>query len=299
MLPRTFLPLLCAVLSLSMLACGSGSSTPISVPAPPTTLDGNWGLAGTRTPATYPILSTSLHVQGSQLTGRGTMQIQCSSTAPLSLQVDNSFELSGQVAADGTFTATSSTPRLPALAYTITLSGSSPTAAAPNTWTGTYTVTASLPSVNPPLAVTPCAYSHTFTATPIAALTGTYSGTVTSLLVSSGPVLGPNVALSLQVAQQPAAFVNHGALSTYELPLTGTLNVTGSTCFSSGSTASAQFPGRITGDIFQLTFLMNDGSQLVLAGNLSDLSASSLSVFAIVMGGSCPNVSTVATLIRH
>ena len=305
MLPRTLVPLLCSVLSLGLVACGSGLSTPSSVtlPAPPTTLNGNWSLAGARLPATYPLLSTSLHVQGSQLTGRGIVLIQCSSAAPLGVQISGGFDLSGQVAADGTFTATYSSPTLPtpALAYTVTLSGSSPTAASPNTWTGTYTVTASLPAVNPPLTVTPCAYSQaaTFTATPIAALTGTYSGTVPSFLVASGPVLSPGVALTLQVAQQPATLVTQGVLSAYQLPLTGTLNVTGSTCFTSGSTASAQFPGQITGDIFQLTFLMNDGSQLFLAGNLNDLTAASLSVSAIVMGGSCPNVSGVATLIRY
>ena len=302
--PRTLLLLLCSFLALGMLACASGSSTPnsITLPAPPTTLDGNWSLAGARTPLTYPIFSTSLNVQGSQLTGHGTVQMQCATNSPLGVQVGGPVDLSGQVAADGTFTATYSSPTLPtpALAYTVTLSGSSPTATAPNTWTGTYTLTASLPSTSL-TAVTPCTYSHsaTFTATPIAALTGTYSGSIPNILVGSGPVLGPNVVLSLQVAQQPATLVNQGLLSTYQLPLTGTLNVTGSTCFTSGSTASAQFLSKITGDTFQLTFLMNDGSQLTLAGNLTDPSAASLSVFAIAMGGSCPNTSGVATLIRH
>lgn len=299
--PRTLLPLLCSVLSLGLVACASGPSAPtvVTLPAPPTTLDGNWSLAGARIPATYPVLSTFLNVQGSQLTGRGTVQIQCSPAS----QIGGIFELSGQVAADGTFTATYSTPPSPTLAlggYTVTLSGSSPTAAAPNTWTGTYTLTASLPS---PASTTlaPCSYSQaaTFAAAPIAALTGTYSGPIPNFLLSSSPTLGTNVALTLQVAQQPSTILNPGTPTTYQLPLVATLNVTGSTCFSSGASSSLPAVSQITGDAFQLSFLMNDGSQLLLSGTLNDLSAASLTVNAHVLGGSCPNAFAVATLTRH
>ncbi len=295
------LPFLASLLSLGMLACASGPSTPttITLPAPPTTLDGNWSLAGTRTPATYPLLSTFLTVQGSQVFGGGYVQIQCSPVSGIS----GNFNLAGQIAADGTFTATYSTPPSPTLAlggYTVTLSGSSPTAASPGSWTGSYTLTASLPNLaSPPL--TPCTYTHSasFTATPITALTGTYSGPAVNFLASSGPTLGANVALTFQVAQQPATLVTTGTAPNYQLPLVATLGVTGSTCFTSGSSEPLPVSSQITGDSFNLSFLMNDGSQLLLSGNLTDPSAASLAISVHVIGGSCPNVFGVATLVRH
>lgn len=293
MLHRTLRPLLCSMLSLCLLACASGSSAPTLINIP-ITLNGNWSLAGARTPAAYPILATSLKVQGNQITGQGTVQIQCSP----STQINGIFSLSGQIAADGTFSATYSTPASPNSGYTVAVTGASPTANSPDTWNGTYTLTASLTSAGS-IPVTPCAYSHsaTFTATPIATLTGIYSGPASNGVFSPG--LGTNAALTLQVAQQPATLVTYGTTTTSQLPLIATLNVTGSSCFSSGSTASAPVSSHIDGDAVTLSFLMNDGSQMEISGNLTDLTAASLAITSHVIGGSCANTISSTTLTRH
>ena len=287
---------------LTLALTGCGSSPTASAPAtPPTSLDGNWSLAGTRTPATYPLLSTSLNIQGSQITGRGTLQVQCTPpvTAGLPLfptQIGGILPLSGQIAADGTFSMTSPTIGLAPNTYTVSLIGNSPTKSSLNVWTGSYTINASIGSITP---ATSCTYSHSasFTSVPIPALAGTYTGPATNSLFGTG--IGASAALTLQVTQGPATLVMDGPTSIYELPLSATIAVTGSSCFTSGVTAGARIPSQISGDTFVIELVMNDGSQLLLNGFLNDLGGATLSTTVFVTGGTCSQTLSQTTLTRQ
>jgi hypothetical protein len=129
---------LATIASIALTACGSevrtavATSTPVPIAAP-TTIDGNWSLAGARNPAHYPILSTTLHVTGNQITGSGSFSVQCPS--PRFGGIGGSLSLSGQIGSDGTFQM--NTPALDSIH--VTLSGNSPKQGAPGVWTGTYT----------------------------------------------------------------------------------------------------------------------------------------------------------------
>ncbi len=286
-----------ALLTVGLAGCGS-SPTPA---APPTSLDGNWSLAGARTPATYPLLAATLNVQGSQITGQGTLQVQCTPAAAAGLplfpeEIGGTLPLSGQIAADGTFTMTSPTIGLAPNTYSVSLSGNSPTKTSPNTWTGTYTIQASLGSI---ISTSPCIYSHSagFTSLPIAPLAGTYTGPATNGLFGNG--LGASAAFTLQVTQGPATLISSLPTSAYELPLGATIAVTGSPCFASGTTVGALSTSQISGDTFAIDLVMNDGSQLHLSGFLNDLGAATLNTTAVVFGGTCSQAISYTTLTRH
>ncbi len=279
----------------SLAACAGGGSPPATVAAvtPPATLTGNWSVAGARTPARYPILSTSLFVNGTQITGQMSLALQCLSTPPYYGLGTSSLPISGQIANDGTFQATGSisgnSTTLPTLQ--VTMNGGSPSAAAPAVWTGSFTVAATFPSG-------PCTYSDTatFSAVPIPAVSGTYSGAMSSFPFSNG--FGANGAISLTISQGAPILVPRGNTSVYQIPLTAAATVTGSSCFTSGATSASLLSSFIGGDSFNLVLGMNDGSQLVLGGNFTDLSESMLSVNAIAIGGNCDNAFAVTTLSR-
>ena len=286
-----------ALLTVALTGCG-GSSTPA---APPTSLDGNWSLAGARTPATYPLLAATLNIQGSQITGQGNLQVQCTPAVTVGLpsfpdEIGGSLPLSGQIAADGTFSMTSPTIGLAPNTYTVSLTGNSPTKSSPNAWTGSYTIYA---SIGPITSATPCMYSHSasFTAAPIAALAGTYIGPATNGLFGTG--IGASAAFTLQVTQGPATFVSSIPTSVYALPLSATIAVTGSSCFASGTTVGALSPSQISGDTFAIDLVMNDGSQLHLSGFLNDLGGATLNTTAVVLGGTCSQAISPTTLTRH
>jgi hypothetical protein len=285
-----YLPLAVCVLVLS--GCGSGV-TPTAATTPPTTLTGNWFLAGARTPVSYPVLSTTLFVNGTSITGGGNVQIQC---APNAL-IGGSVDFSGQIAQDGTFQASSPLIGGTPGGYQITLTGTSPTPSAPTTWTGSYTISATLNSLNGTLQ---CSYNHnaTFVAQTIPHVAGTYAGPAANGLFNVGS-LGKNAGVSMQIAQGAPLLVTYGSISGYRVPLTGTITVTGSACFNSGSTATALQPSELTGDHFELFFTMDDGSQLVLLGNMTDLTEAQMAVTLITQNGNCPNVTTQTTLTHQ
>ena len=189
------------------------------------------------------------------------------------------------IAADGSFTL--QTQQLSATVPTVMLSihGKAPIAAGGN-WTGTYVATNSNPGCLP--------VSGAFTAAPIQPIRGTFLGTGT-LSPSSG-TLGSPPAPSVPASAVTIAFVQGGPASLDPPPLaflvnsatalSGTITVTGSTCFTSGT---ADIPaGYVFGDGVNANFAMNDGSTLLVFGGVTDLAAATIRLTTLsVMGGAC------------
>ncbi len=286
-----FLYCFAAVPLLLLAGCGGGTSAgPAPQPTPQASLlTGNWNIVGARTTQIFPVtprLSTTLIVTGTQITGAGNLLVPCSANTA----GGGSVQFSGQVAANGSFQAASSS-----LSSTmVTLTGTAPTAVAPNAWSGTVTFA---PGSGMPVT---CAYaqSTSFTASPISAVTGTYTGALTSI-ANSPYLLG--TAVSISVTQGAAVALVLGAQTTYQIPLTGTITVTGSACFKSGMTTRPSFASQIAGDMPVLEFAMDDGSELIAVDDyLTDTTANTIQVTALsVRGGNCSNAIASTTLTRQ
>ena len=253
-------------------------------------------ITGSRATDTLPLLSTTLVVNGSQITGEGNVQIRCSPIAT----VGGLVSLSGTIAADGSFQSTFSLPEssgdVPAFRYSVSLSGSSPTAAGAATWNGTYQLTASGTLLGSNL---PCSYSQSgvFAAAKLAPLTGVYTGVQQNgAPLGAGPVSATTVALTVE--QGEPTLVTVGRRTEYQLPLAATVAVTGMSCFHSGTTVGSAFPSSITGDRFALQLVMDDGSQMVLDGYLQDAAGTSLQAIATVLGGACKGTVIFTTLAK-
>lgn len=296
LLRKLLVPGLCGWL---MTACGGAGKTavaPAPPASPPTTLTGNWMIAGSRAMGTLPLLSTTLVVNGSQITGQGTVQIRCSATAT----AGGSISLAGTIAADGTFQSTYSLPEqsgeVPPFSYAVSLSGSSPTAAGAATWNGTYQVTTSGTLLG---TTVPCATSQSgaFAAKKLAPLTGVYTGVQkNNAPPETGPV--PATAFAVTVAQGEPTLVMSARRTDYQLPLAATVTVTGTTCFHSGTTVGSASPSSISGDRFALQFVMDDGSQMGMDGYLDDATGTSLQATAVVLDGACKGSVIFATLLK-
>ena len=293
---KLLMPVLCCALVSSCGGSGRSAGVPAAPVTPPTTLTGNWMIAGSRATDTLPLLSTTLVVNGSQITGEGNVEIRCSPTA----RAGGFVSLSGTIAADGSFQSTFSLPEasgdVPPFRYSVSLSGRSPAAADAATWNGNYQVTASgaLPGSNQP-----CAYSQSgaFAATKLPPLTGVYTGVQKNSAPSEvGPV--PATALALTVAQGEPTLVTLRRGTEYQLPLAATVTVTGASCFHSGTTVGAVSPSSIAGDKFELQFVMDDGSQMGLDGYFQDATGTSLEAFATVLEGACKGTVIFTTLTK-
>jgi hypothetical protein len=264
------------IASHALIGCGSGTSsstpssstgTPASGPPVPALLNGNWNLAGNRALAQYPLLSLSLIVNGNQITANGDEAVQCSNRLG---GVGGTFSLTGQIASDGTFQLAETATGMQLDDIQVAVTGTAPTADS-NTWTGTYSFTELA-------GYTSCIVNQTgqLTAAPLASFTGTYNGTLTS---SSG-----NVTLSLAAQQGAAATTSVG---TYYLPLTANLTVSGSPCFTSGTTNTYSI-SQIQGDLANLSFTMSDGSQAYLNVVYADPGAATLtSLGFFIFTGQC------------
>jgi hypothetical protein len=140
-------------------------------------------------------------------------------------------------------------------------------------WTGSYSYT----SEN-----TPCATvsgSSTIAASSMPLLNGNFKST--GLLRQGGVVTPATVTVSLQQGGVV------GTTLPYEDDVTGTILVQGSSCLTSGAIPSAG-GGIIEGTDVQLEFVMNDGSILLLAGEINALDSTQFSVFiSTTLSGSC------------
>lgn len=262
------LPALAFVVSVALTSCGTATA-PISTAG----LNGNWNLAGDRALGQYPLLSTTLAVNGNQITGEGDVAYQC---PPGNVGFGVSVLLNGLIASDGTFhlVEPSFPSSLPPPSIQVTVDGSVP-ARGGTAWSGSYTIT--------PLASVGCdgvAHTDSFTATAFAPINATYSGKIVGMTFGSGS----NV--SMQIAQgAPKTVQRANGTSITLYPLSGTISVQGSSCFKHGTTTGSTFPNYVAGDFVSLSFVMDDGSQLLTSGWLSDTSEKNLEVAMVVTPG--------------
>jgi len=249
-------------------------------------LNGNWNLAGNRALAQYPLLSVALTVNGSQITASGDDMVQCANRQG---EVEGTFSLTGQIASDGTFQLAETPASAQSASIQLAISGTAPATGA-DTWGGTYSFT-------DPASYTNCTVNQTspFTATALAPFDGTYTGTL--IEATSAPT--STVTLSLNVSQGAAT----GSTSTYPgypyLPLTATVAVSGSPCFTSGVINTSSVSD-IQGDQAFLSFTMSDGSQALITAVFASPDESSLSMASLsVFSGQCKGTGYLGTLTKQ
>jgi len=260
----------------------------VPVTAPTASSRGNWNIVGTGAPTSSPpSLSFSLISDGNQLYANGSVQVSCSNTVLLG-GGGGGVNLTGEIASDGTFQLTDPVGTGLSLGgdpVQIVVSGTVPQSGA-SSWAGTYSMTTPAGSVG-------CAANETgsFVAAPYVTLDGTYAGPLvaantgaTGVTVSINVTQGAPVDLRLGSPNSPQNF--------YYLPVSGTASVSGIPCFTHGSTAvpTATLAGfnNIGGSLVEMTFVMDDGSHLVLNGTFADTQESSLNLMLIsVIDGQC------------
>jgi hypothetical protein len=268
----------------------SATDSPQSSVSP---LNGNWYIAGNRVKQQFPILSVYLHVDGTHVTGHGYVQARCPN-APES-GGGGSLALNGEIGADGIFTLKNG----PRTTLQVALSGKIP-AQGTNTWSGEYTLAGNI-SHNCP------GYSQraSFTATSLPPLSGAFSG----VLKNANETEPRDATFRITVTQGPPASqtLKRGDAYFY-LPLTGTVQVSGLSCFSHGQAYALTYsthgsvPSRYStlgGDFLNLWFEMDDESQVNMLALFADPGASALKIIeARIVGGDCANQIFLGTLER-
>jgi hypothetical protein len=249
-----------------------------------TAIDGNWHIAGAQDLMPRPLLTLAIGANGNAIYAYGDVGVNCANNGG---GVGGSLSLTGQVASDGSFLMSNSA--FPLNTIQVSVKGKVP-AEGSTTWTGSYTITNAANQ-------TQCSFndSSSFVATAYPPLDGTYTGTI------AGSNSAPNLTISTQISQGAATFTQTSSPSMqqgFRIPLSGSIAVTGSPCFTSGTTTtgatgapSLPVEGSIGGETFSLNYIMNDGSQLQLQGYLADSSETTLEVqIAMVFGGKCSGI---------
>ena len=278
---KSLLLMLAASLAYAQTGPDVAPTTPPQTSSP---LNGNWNITGNREKMQFPLISMFIQVEGTHILGQGDVHVMCPDAPKNGGGGDRS--MGGELAADGSFTLTTLNPNT---RVKVTVKGKAPLAGA-TTWSGEYTVVG-----NPYLACATNRQADTFTATPLAPLSGTFAGSTTMQYSYADPpppgYTGPmtyKANLSI-TAQQGAPLVSHITRKgvVRHLPLTGEINVKGAPCFSHG-TAEAGLSSTIEGDIVHLKFEMDDGSQLNVSAVYTDPSESGISLSLVrVTGGKC------------
>ncbi len=272
--------------------CGCGASTQSSTTTTTGTnasyLAGNWLLAGSM-PTGYGVTSSALSVtatfdvSGSNVSGIVQVQLPCATAGALGVPLI----LQGTVVADGSFTLNS--VAVAGFAQTFTLQGKAPSVAG-GAWSGNFSFT------NPGAAC-----GGTTSGAVAAVSVPLISGTYLAMASLGNPLnnLLQGVALKL-VLQQGGTIGSTGATSN--LALSGTMTVSSSTCITSGTTLAAPAGGFVEGAQVGTTFTMNDGSTVLLDGQVTSMTGSTISALLITTKqGSCGlsfNISSPITLTR-
>ena len=274
---RAVIMTLCAAMLL-FTGCGSGTApSPVaSVPAN-TNLNGNWLLVGTlpftQFDGSFPNpafgLSGSFNVSGSNVVAALSDNIVCGGT-PIS---GPGAVISGSIAADGSIAMQTPSVALTTLG-SATLTGTVPSTASAQ-WMGHITFSSSTSC--------PVTQSLDFTAVPIAAVTGTYTGTFPlTFTVPTSPT--PQTATATFVFQQGATLPGNGSYSANAL--IGSVTLKGISCLTSGTVSAT--PGGVLGSQFVMQLAMNDGSTVDLLGQILDTGAARLTISAFTgSSGSC------------
>ena len=269
---------------------------PASQTSAPSPLTGNWQLTGNRERNLYPLLSMAIHVNGKQVTAEGDNFVVC----PASPRdgIGGNQEMSGEIDPDGNFTMRTISSRN---TLQLAVTGRVPDAGS-TSWAGTYKFTT--PTSHG------CMFDQqgTFTATLLAPLSGTFHGPVTMSYPSAPPPPGYTGPMTAQLkftitATQGGEFLTHekkvGAPFIY-LPLAGTINVSGSACFTHGTSDTNPYANNMQGDRAHLNFEMNDESELmVVAVYTSPKEAGFVIQAAFVKGGKCDKQAFAGTLERQ
>jgi hypothetical protein len=270
-----FLKFSAIFLALSVLA-GCGSSMAGTSPVSTAGLKGNWLVTGDLPvfPAGQPLpqnfgLAMTLDVVDGQVVAASSDFYPCGS----GLAVGGSGILApATIAPDGSFTL--QTTQLSGMVPTVALSvhGNVPQTAGAS-WFGTYSATNSNAGCAP--------VGGKFTAIPIQAVTGTFRG--------AGSLGAPNSATSVPITLT-AVLTQGGPEGVSPVNsvggLSGTISISGSTCFSNGTTKIPS--GSVSGDRIDAQFAMDDGSALLLLGSVKDTASSTIALTSIVVnGGAC------------
>ena len=291
---------------LSAYAQSGTDATPTSPPPSPipsSALNGNWYIAGNRAKKQFPLLSIYLHVKGTQIVGMGDVQAVCPDD-PRNGAGGINMGLQGEISPDGGFILRNS----PRNTIHVEISGQVPPEGE-TTWNGEYILAGDISQRCPSYRQT-----NSFTAIPIAALRSTFSGWLKihyfqSASAASTDPGSSQANFSITVAQGAAASqtLKTGGVHFY-LPLTGTIQVKGSSCFLHGQadpltySTHGSVPSRYStlgGDALDLWFAMDDESQVNVIAVFADPGASALSIVnARVIGGKCDHQNFLGTLER-
>ncbi len=274
--------------------CGCGAIPSSSTPAVPTPananrfLAGNWLLVGSLPVSTSTFgvvtstaLAVTFDVTGNAVTAGTDLETtgMCGSS---SASFGSTPTETGTVASDGTFSL--STPGSATIVpfSSLTLQGTVP-ASADAPWKGTYTYSTMNPSINnnPPCNVN---RSGAFTATPVQDVTGTYSGSGSIPGTAAGSTPAPvSVSLSLQQGGTLYGPPLVAAVSS-RLALSGSIQVQGLGCFTSGTTSTVA-SSEVRGGSVVAIFVANDGTTASLTGNILDTGSMRLSINSVVVRG--------------
>ena len=119
---------------------------------------------------------------------------------------------------------------------------------------------------------------------------------------SAGTLTGSSGNLTVNAAiVQGAGITMPGPGTPYSyLPLSGTITVSGSPCFTHATSPSANNGSQIGGDFYDLGFVMDDGSQLWLGGFVTAPDEAVLNpAFIGFTGGNCNQNNYQGTLTRQ
>ena len=253
-------------------------------------LDGNWQITGDRARNVYPVLSMALYVDGNRVTAVGAGMLYCQESSRRS--AGGTLGLEGELDPEGNFTLRTRSPRN---TLQLTIHGRVPTAGARN-WRGSYSVTG---STGPG-----CTLDQTggFSATPLVPLRGSFGGKVAVVDASGASFNGSATGVTLLVSVAQGPFLTHtrrvGPAAT-RLPLTATVDVSGSPCFAHGAT-DGSLHNVVEGDATHLRFLMEDGSELTFSSVFTDPTEAGLTLqLAEVRGGRCDKQQFAGALERQ
>jgi hypothetical protein len=261
---------------LAIIGCGGGAPPAPAPISPPLnyTPNGNWLLVGNQAEEQYPIISAALIVSGNQVIASGLMETACGAGIG-----EYPFYLTGPVAPGGSFQLASVPPDA-----SITISGVLPASGA-TTWSGTYTDNCGFNQSGP------------FTATVLPALNGTYEGTLQAGSATTGQ------GITVTFSQGAATSATNGGFTLYYLPSSVTVTITGSPCFTHGTSIAGYStyygPSEIYGAGVYGAALMDNGSQLSFLGTLSVPDESTLLFNLGAPGGACNGTNYSATLTRQ
>lgn len=272
--------------AVALLGCGSGVRT--SDPAGSSggtsnaNLNGNWKITGSSGGLSLsPYLSGAFAVNGNAIFVKGSVRGACGTSA-----ANGDFDATGNVESDGTFKV-GAIPRGTTLPpFQISISGKLP-ASSGASWAAAY-------SIKGPIGSCTADMSGTDTAIALPAVSGTFAGTMTTY-----PAAGSwQTTLKLTQSATPIAFTGTGG-SQSVIPVTGTIDVTGTSCFRHGTSFTDPSQTYVGGNYVFVGFTMDDGSQMLWSATVPDTGTTSIAGAALVKGGACDGVGFSGLLLKQ